>query len=67
MSIPKPSPPRLSAQSLDRFRSILDRERDIRQQALDSRFWPHPTLKMIVASCDEGIADIIKSYPEVNQ
>lgn len=65
MSIPKPSRPRLSAQSLVRIRGILGREREIRQQALDSRFWPHPTLKQIVATCDSGIAEIINTYPEV--
>ena len=61
--IPKPSPPKLSPEALAFNRRLLVRETEIRARAM--KFWPHPTAKEIVAACDAGIADILRTHPEV--
>ena len=65
--IPKPAPPRMSPEAVKVWSRILDRERAIRDKATRSRFWPHPTLKEIVASCDESIKQILRDYPEASK
>lgn len=65
MSIPKPSPPRMASEAVKVWRGFLEREQSIRERAM--KHWPHPTAKKIVATCDAGIAQIIRDYPEVNK
>lgn len=54
--------PELTPEALARYRAMLQRETEIRAEAM--RFYPHPTAKTIVASCDKGIKDILTNYPE---